>query len=157
MMRKMNCKPRSFAHSHGFTLIELMVVVAIVGILAAIAVPSYRDYIIRGNRATARAAMLEAQQFMERFYAANSSYAKTDGTSPDLPARLSAVPPESPRYNLALGGPAVNAYTITATPIIADAKCGNLILTNTGIKRQTAVAGADNDAAVIARVSECWR
>ena len=61
--------------SNGFTLIELMITVAIVGILAAIALPSYLSYVQRGDRAAARAGLLEAQQFMERYYATNNTFA----------------------------------------------------------------------------------
>lgn len=132
----------------GFSLIELMIVVAIVGILAAIALPSYSEYVKRGNRASARAAMLEAQQFMERFYAVNSRYT-TDaaGTlSPALPTRLQRVPAESPRYTLSLSAPALNSYTITATPDTTD-KCANLTLTSTGVKGTSSTLGA----------AECWR
>jgi len=132
----------------GFTLIEVMIVVAIIGILTAIAVPSYRQYIQRGDRASARAALLEAQQFMERFYAANNRYTKNDaGDAPDLPAALQAVPTEAPKYDLSVATPAANSYTLTATPKSAD-KCGNLTLTNTGVKGMSAVGPT---------IQECWR
>ncbi len=132
----------------GFTLIELMVVVAIVGILAAVALPSYRSYIERGDRASARAALMEAQQFMERFYAVNDSYS-VDKTNANvaLPARLAAVPNESPKYNLTISAVASNSYTLTATPINTVQKCGNLTLTNTGVKGNSGSGS----------VSDCWK
>ena len=139
----------SLTRSSGFTLIELMIVVAIVAILAAVAYPSYTESVRRGDRAAARAALLEAQQFMERHYAANSRYTTEAAgtTSPALPARLQAVPVESPKYDLTLSGPAVNSYTLTATPRMAD-KCGNLTLTNTGVKGRSASGPT---------VQECWK
>lgn len=135
--------------NRGFTLIELMVVVAIVGILAAIALPSYTEYIKRGDRASARVALLEAQQFMERFYAANSRYTTDDAgtTSPALPARLQAVPDGSPKYDLMVSAATLNSYTLTATPRGSD-KCGNLTLTNTGVKGRSTTEPT---------VQECWK
>ena len=61
----------------GFTLIELMIVVAIVGILSAIAYPSYAGYIRKGHRADARAGLLQAQQWLERASTATGLYPTT--------------------------------------------------------------------------------
>lgn len=131
----------------GFTLIELMITVAIVGILVAIALPSYQQYVIRGARASARAGMMEAQQFMERFYLANDSY-QPGGVAAVLPVSLQAVPAEAPRYDISVNVTAANAYTLTATPRSADIQCGNLTLTNTGVKGRSAAA---------LTVADCWK
>ena len=142
----------------GFTLIELMIVLAIVAILAAVALPSYRESVLRGNRASARAALLESQQFMERFYAANDAYNQDKSTPPvavALPARLQAVPAEAPKYNLSVNAPNANSFTLTATPIGTDASCGNLTLTNTGVKGALGVTSTN--AANTAIVAACWK
>ena len=132
----------------GFTLIEVMIVVAIIGILSAVAFPSYREYIRRGDRASARAGLLEAQQFMERYYAVNSRYTSdVAGTAAVvLPVRLTAVPTESPKYDITLGAPSLSSYTLTATPRAVD-KCANLTLTHTGVK------GTSSGLTV----SDCWK
>jgi type IV pilus assembly protein PilE len=122
----------------GFTLIEVMITVAIVGILTAIALPSYKSYVERGDRASARAGLMEAQQFMERFYSTNDRYDQDKaGNAVALPARLQSVPAESPKYTISIPtdpAPTVNSYTLVAAPINAVSKCGNLTLDNTGLK-----------------------
>lgn len=132
----------------GFTLIELMIVVAVIGILMAIALPSYQEYVKRGDRSTATAALLESQQFMERFYAANSRYTTDEaGTiSPTLPVRLQGVPTNSVKYNLTVTAATLTAYTITAAPVSTDS-CADLTITHTGAKGTSSAK----------TVQECWK
>lgn len=134
----------------GFSLIELMVVVAIIGILGTIAYPSYTEYVRRGGRSEATAALLEAQQFMERYYAANNRYNTAANGNPALPTRLQTIPVSgATRYTLSVTA-TPNAYTLTATPSgsMTGDKCGSLTITNTGVKGRSATGGT---------AAECWR
>ena len=104
--------------SAGFTLIELMIVVAIVGILAAVAYPSYQDYVRRAARADAQADLLELAQLMERQFTLNNSYAAFA-----LPFNQSPRN-GAPRYNLTLLNLTQTTYTLQATP--AGAQIGDV-------------------------------
>lgn len=101
----------------GFTLIELMVVVVIVGILAAIAYPSYQSYILKGNRASAQAFLMDAAQRQAQYFLDNRTYAPDLAT---LFGTASPVPSEVSKY---YGTPVVATtagppptFVITATP-----------------------------------------
>jgi type IV pilus assembly protein PilE len=122
--------------THGFTLLELMVVVAIIAILSSIALPSYSDQVRRSERVAARAALLEAANWMERRFSVQHSYLGDNGQIPVLPAGLNQSPKSGAvKYgiNLSIGKTQVTAYELAATPVRAD-KCGTLILDHTGAR-----------------------
>lgn len=128
-------------YQSGFTLIELMIVVAIVGILSAIAYPSYVEYVKESRRSEARSNLLELAQFMERYHAANGRYVTVAGsnTAPALPYVKSPKDSTSKFYNLLIVGVNSNSYQLNAVPIgamIGD-RCGTLTLTHQGIKNST--------------------
>lgn len=113
-------------HSNrGFTLIEVMIVVAIIGILAAIAYPSYDEYVKRGNRTEGQAFLSDVAARQERYFSQNNAYITA---ATDI-AKLGLADTNSPTnlytISLAAGG---GGYILTATQQFNDTKCGNLTL-----------------------------
>ena len=143
---------RKFA---GFTLIELMITVAIVAILAAVGYPAYTSHIARGNRTAAMSFMQtlaskqEQQLLNTRCYFSYPTDASCTPPNVTVPAEVSANYTVTIAASNAAGTPPT--YTITATPsgrqATNDARCGTLSLTNTGTKGATGSSGP----------TECWK
>lgn len=150
----------------GFTLIEILIVVAIVAILAAIAYPSYQDSVRKSRRADARAVLLEAAQFMERFYTENFRYDQDrNGVAVALPAGLAQSPkeggPPGGYYAITLNpAPGQNTFTVVATAQATSGqnqdRCGGVVAATLELNQlgQKGVNGAFNAPAI---TRDCWR
>jgi type IV pilus assembly protein PilE len=127
----------------GFTLVEMMIVVTVIGILAAIVYPSYQEYVLRSNRSEGMAFLNDAAARQERFLSQNNAFATTA-------AQLGYSTSSSPTglYTLGVSATAATSYSLTATPSRTDAKCGVLSLNQMGTKGKTGTASA---------VADCWK
>ena len=128
----------------GFTLIEVMIVVVIIAILASIAYPAYQEQVRKSRRADAEGTLLQAAQWMERFFTQNNTY-----VGAVLPASYAQSPQQgTPAYNIAFpAAPAANTYTLQAVPTgpqVGD-RCGTLTVDQAG-QKGSALA-----------VQECWQ
>jgi len=127
---------KDISKSRGFTLIELMIVVVVVGVLAAIAYPGYLDSIRQSRRTDAQAALMAAAQHMEAYYARNGSYA--DATLDN--ANISNTSPEE-YYTISIVSTTANSYTLQAVPTSKGGQDDDDIqgfrLSSTGAKTHT--------------------
>ena len=140
----------------GFTLIEVLLVVSLIAVLTAIAVPNYRTYVLRANRTEARAALLALATAQERFYLQCHTYSGSLGsTTSCAPATLAfAAASERGLYAVTVTAADTAGWSATASAAsteaqYADTQCRTLRLTSQGVKSATSAAGTDSGA-------ECW-
>ncbi len=158
--------PRAWGQMRGFTLIELMIVVAIIAIIAAIAYPSYINSVVKTKRAAAEGCISEYANYMERYYTTNMRYDQNSGGTANNPAVGSPVPAVGSldcssaansgadyTFSITVTKPTdtpPNTYTVTATPIGAqlsrDTKCGAVSVNQLGTR---AISGSGT-------VADCW-
>lgn len=152
--------PRQAAEGDkGFTLVELMVVVAVVGILAAIAYPNYRDYVLRSNRAVGQALLADSAARQERFFSDFNRYADVvvaagGCANASCGLRYASNQSEGGLYQLEVELSEGNtAYTLTVRAIgnqAQDTPCATMSLTNTGLRSSKNATSGDSTA-------QCWR
>jgi len=134
----------------GFTLIELMVALAILAIVVAVAIPSYTNFVINSNRSEAKVILNSTAQALERCYTRYSDY-----SDPNCPASDSAnfpIESEGDWYQMDFSDQTIgtDTYTLTAVPqgsqATRDTECKNFELTHTGARNVTGSASVD----------DCW-
>ena len=156
MRVRMRGRERLRRNVAGVTLLELLVVVTIVSILAAVGYPSYLQYIVKSNRAIAKAALLQVADRQEQFFADNKRYAAdltglrypTNGFMVNNDGGFVAATAPDRLYAISLTNTSATTFTVNAAPQLqqatGDALCGTLTLTHTGVRAQTGSS------------TECW-
>ena len=130
----------------GITLLELMIVVVVVGILAAVAYPSYRDYVVKARWTEAKNALTETAASLERCFTRFNVY--NDATCPDVTLPLNFTTPKG-SYTVTAPTLAATNFTLQAAPAggqAGDTKCGTFTLTSANVR---GVSGTEP-------VQDCW-
>lgn len=148
-INRIHGKPRhpTFGANSGFTLIELVIAVAILAIIVAVAIPSYRQWVLQSQRAEAKTLLLQSAQALERCFTRYGAY-----DNANCPLQAGETPfSENEKYQLTVATTATT-FDLTATPQdgqAADTECANFTLDETGARG----VSAGTTAEVIA---ECW-
>jgi type IV pilus assembly protein PilE len=134
-------------HTAGFTLLELIITVALIGVLACIAYASYSSFLLKTHRADALTALLQEQMTLERCYAEHTSYSKDCDFLPEFPKTT----PQG-HYTIDLTQLSTHEYLLLATPLGSqkyDRECGSFSIDQTNLKSAVDTAGAIK--------IDCWR
>ncbi len=132
----------------GITLIELMIVVTIVGILASVAYPSYREYVVRSGRTEAKVALSQAASDLEKCFTRNMRFTSNAGNCPVADRAAAGFVTEDGKYQIS-AALAATTFVLTATPQGAqrdDVECGNFTLNERGVR---GISGSGT-------VARCW-
>lgn len=160
-------------HQQGFTLIELMIVVAIVAILAAISLPSYTDYVVKTNRSDAKVALMKYAQMQESYFVQNMSYAKDLTTSEGGLGLGASITSEEGLYTITIeddgelpdgcdgvagaGKTPCTGFTLTAKPVPGgrqanDNHCKSFTINHLGVR----LAKTSSEALSVDQGKFCW-
>jgi type IV pilus assembly protein PilE len=138
-MQPLEMEGRMKTKQTGFTLIELMITVAVVAILASIALPSYRQYVVRANRSSVQQFMLDIANREEQYMLDARSYTATIGAGG---LNMSTPADVTVKYTVTVAAPVANppSFTVTATPAAGSIQAGDgtLTLNNLGVKSPAA-------------------
>ncbi|HEX5484821.1 MAG TPA: type IV pilin protein [Limnobacter sp.] len=113
----------------GFTLIEMVITMAILAIIATLAFPAYSDYVMRSRRSEAQGLMMELAQYMEQQHLSNGRYTNSNNTAPNLPFTQSPKTGVA-RYTIKLTDITANSYTLTASS--SDDPCSPMSIDQSG-------------------------